>query len=210
MNHEQILKIAQDAACRSGRRGAHSYLPTTAEAARDFGPHGWVLDAIRDALRVQEGQVRLPPGWRMIAQGHDDAMLLGPLPGQKVDIMSLSLPAGSDAYFSFLVDLWHATAHLRSSDPTEPAPLEKKAETNPFKVITMRETTLRDVAATLRSIADDLEKEKWGPVRAAALVLDADSVETFFTGDGEPGPCAHLLFSVAAAKMVQRVLDEKG
>ena len=76
-------------------------------------------------------------------------------------------------------------------------------------LLVMRETNLLDVPATLRNIADCIEAGDYGKANGCAVVLDADTLETFYMGSGEAGPNAHLLFSVGAAKMVARVLDEK-
>jgi len=69
---------------------------------------------------------------------------------------------------------------------------------------------LLDVPATLRRIADDIERGEFGQVNAAALVLDAFELECFFCGSGETGPNAHLLFHAGAAKMMAAVLGGKG
>lgn len=74
----------------------------------------------------------------------------------------------------------------------------------------LRETSLRDIPATLRNIADSIEAGEYGQAHGCAVVLDADLTEVFYTGTGEAGPNAHLLLSVGAAKMVQAVLDAKG
>ena len=73
----------------------------------------------------------------------------------------------------------------------------------------LRETNLLNVPATLRNIADSIEAGMFGDVKGAALVLDADKVDVFYTGTGEAGANAHLLFSIGAAKMVNAVLEVK-
>lgn len=73
----------------------------------------------------------------------------------------------------------------------------------------LREANLQDVPATLREIADSIEAGEYGTAKGCAVVLDADRVHVFYTGTGEAGPNAHLLFSVGAAKMVQVVIDSQ-
>lgn len=74
----------------------------------------------------------------------------------------------------------------------------------------LRETNLLNVPATLRNIADGIEAGNFGVAKGCAVVLEADSIEVFYTGTGEAGPNAHLLFSVGAAKMVTGVLEAHG
>lgn len=77
------------------------------------------------------------------------------------------------------------------------------------KLVVLRETTLRDIPATLRNIAASIEAGAFGKALGCAVVLEADGVEVFYCGDGEAGPNTHLLLSVGAAKMVARVLEGK-
>jgi hypothetical protein len=65
------------------------------------------------------------------------------------------------------------------------------------------------VPATLRAIADAIERGDYGQVLGAALVVDADNLETFYTGTGETAPNAHLLFHAGAAKMMHAVMAYK-
>lgn len=74
----------------------------------------------------------------------------------------------------------------------------------------LRETSLLDVAATLRNIASAIEAGDYGTASGCAVVLDADGLEVFYMGTGEAGPNAHLLLHAGAAKMLQGVLDAKG
>ena len=66
-----------------------------------------------------------------------------------------------------------------------------------------------DVPATLRWIAEQIEAGEYGPVEGAAVVLDADRLRIMWAGKGERGPCAHLLFTLGAARIVAEVLEHK-
>ena len=77
------------------------------------------------------------------------------------------------------------------------------------ELVVMRETNLKDVSATLRNIADAIDNNEYGEVRAAALVLDAYKLEVFFTGDGESGTEAYLLFGMGQYKMAKLIYDMK-
>ena len=76
-------------------------------------------------------------------------------------------------------------------------------------LVVMRETNLHDIPATLREIASGIEAGKFGTANGCVVVLDAQTIEVFYTGTGEAGPNAHLLLHVGAAKMAQGVLEGK-
>lgn len=75
--------------------------------------------------------------------------------------------------------------------------------------VVMRTTNLRDVAATLRNIADDIDSGVIEDVKSCVVVIDALDVETFYCGDGEAGPNAHLLLGVGMHLMQTRLLEYK-
>jgi hypothetical protein len=75
--------------------------------------------------------------------------------------------------------------------------------------VVMRQTNLKDVSATLRIIADAIDSNEYGDVRAAVVVLDAFKLELFFMGEGEAGPETHLLLGVGQHKMAKMILDAK-
>lgn len=78
-------------------------------------------------------------------------------------------------------------------------------------LVVMRETNLLDVPATLRRIADEVERGDFGKIGGAVLVLDGTpTLEVFYMGTGESGPNAHLLLHCGMAKMVVKVLGVKG
>jgi hypothetical protein len=75
--------------------------------------------------------------------------------------------------------------------------------------VVMRTTNQRDVSATLRDIADQIDASTFGEVNACVVVIDAFDVETFYCGDGEAGPNAHLLLGVGQHIMQMRTLKLK-
>jgi len=73
----------------------------------------------------------------------------------------------------------------------------------------LRETNLKNVSATLRNIADDIDHDKYGDVRAACIVLDAFKLQVHFMGAGEAGPEAYLLLGMGQYKMAKLIFEEK-
>ena len=73
----------------------------------------------------------------------------------------------------------------------------------------LRETNLLDVPATLRNIADAIERDEYGAINSAVVVLDGNSIECFYMGTGEAAPNTHLLLGAAQAKMMKAVMDCK-
>ncbi len=63
-------------------------------------------------------------------------------------------------------------------------------------------TNFRQVAATLRVIADGLDKGEYGEVTEAAVVMKVpDGIDMFGLGAGQTGATTALLFHAAAIKM---------
>jgi len=74
----------------------------------------------------------------------------------------------------------------------------------------IRETNLLDVPATLRNLADAMEKGQFGAINGCVVVWDCeDGLEVSYCGPGDAGPNAHLLLHAGAAKMMHLVLAEK-
>ena len=74
----------------------------------------------------------------------------------------------------------------------------------------LRDTTLRDIPATLRALADEVEGGKFGKAESCVVVIDAEyALEVSFCGSGEAAPNAHLLLHAGAAKMMHAVISEK-
>lgn len=75
-------------------------------------------------------------------------------------------------------------------------------------LVVMRETNLHDVAATLREIANGIDRGDFGRAHGCVVVLEADALDVFYAGTGEAGPRAHLLLHTGAAKMLAGVLSD--
>lgn len=74
----------------------------------------------------------------------------------------------------------------------------------------LRETTLLDVPAVLRNLAEAMERGDYGTVNGCVVVWDSEEgLDVSYSGTGEAGPNAHLLLHAGAAKMMQAVMDGK-
>lgn len=71
----------------------------------------------------------------------------------------------------------------------------------------MRETTLKDIPATLRNIADSIERGDIGQATGCAVAIEADQFAVYYAGSGEAGPRVVLLLATAQAKIIQGVLE---
>lgn len=60
MTDEELIAIARQAAIDSTHR--YSYMPTTSEAATQWFPHRWVIDALRAVLAQEAGKCE-PVAW---------------------------------------------------------------------------------------------------------------------------------------------------
>jgi hypothetical protein len=69
------------------------------------------------------------------------------------------------------------------------------------------ESNYRDVVATLRVIADEIESGKHGKVGEVALVLLGDELSVFGMGPDSDRTTVHYLLCGGAARMVQALLD---
>lgn len=74
----------------------------------------------------------------------------------------------------------------------------------------LRETSLLDIPAVLRNLADAMERGDYGQVHGCVVVWDADGVEVSYSGTGEAAPNAFLLLHAGAAKMMAAVTEGKG
>lgn len=74
-----------------------------------------------------------------------------------------------------------------------------------LKVITLRETTLRDSPSKLRQLADAIERGEYGNVGCVGVVLLGNSLEVFGFGDGikDDGvaPSVATLFRAGALRL---------
>ena len=73
-------------------------------------------------------------------------------------------------------------------------------EQPPLKVVPLQESNYRDIVATLRVIADQIESGEYGNVNDAALVIKGDVFEVFHTGQGDI-ELAHFMFACAQRKL---------
>lgn len=78
-----------------------------------------------------------------------------------------------------------------------------------LKVIQMRESTLRDVPAVLRKIADEVERGEHGHVTCCAIAMLGQTFDVFACGDGIQqdgmGPSAALMFHAAALRFAKQI-----
>ena len=73
-------------------------------------------------------------------------------------------------------------------------------------VKTLYESNFRDVPATLRRIADEIEAGSYGEVGCAGLVLLGDSLEVFGMGPDSEAPSVALVLNAGAMKLTMPVL----
>lgn len=67
-------------------------------------------------------------------------------------------------------------------------------------------TNYRDVPATLRNIAKGIEEGQYGDVKQVVVAIQGSTLDIFHSGEGD-AESAHLLFSCAARKLENAVLD---
>lgn len=77
----------------------------------------------------------------------------------------------------------------------------------PPKLHVMRETNLKDIPATLREIADSIERGDIGNATGCAVAVEADDFAVYYAGNGEAGPRVVLLLATAQAKIINGVLE---
>lgn len=75
------------------------------------------------------------------------------------------------------------------------------------EVVTAYETNFRDVPATLRVIADEIEAGKHGDVGQCAVVLLGETCEVFGAGFDCDGSSIAVLLQAGAMRMVREVAD---
>lgn len=73
-------------------------------------------------------------------------------------------------------------------------------------VKTLYESNFRDVPATLRRIADEIEAGSYGDVGCAGLVLLGGSLEVFGMGPDSEAPSVALVLNAGAMKLTMPVL----
>lgn len=79
---------------------------------------------------------------------------------------------------------------------------EKKPD---LHIVELYPSNFRDVPATLRVVADDIEAGKYGTVGELALVLMGDAVEVFGMGPEACGTSTVCLLQAGALRIVRMV-----
>jgi hypothetical protein len=73
-------------------------------------------------------------------------------------------------------------------------------------VKTIYESNFRDVPATLRRIADEIEAGNYGEVSCVGLALLGDSLEVFGIGPDSEAPSVALVLNAGVMKLTMPVL----
>lgn len=74
-------------------------------------------------------------------------------------------------------------------------------------VRTIYETNYRDVPATLREIANQIEAGKYGAVGSVGLVLLGDTLEVFGIGPDSEAPSTALILNAGAMKLTMPIIN---
>lgn len=75
------------------------------------------------------------------------------------------------------------------------------------EVVPIYESSLLDVPAKLRKLADDLDAGTYGVPGCCAVALLADNLIVFGFGPDSGGPSVHILLSAACRTLEQGILD---
>lgn len=78
------------------------------------------------------------------------------------------------------------------------------------EVVTLYDTNARDIVASIRKLADDIEAGDYGDVREVALAMAGDKLHVFGWGPEQDGATTQLLLVCGAQKLVKAVIDELG
>lgn len=78
--------------------------------------------------------------------------------------------------------------------PCAGAGVESLASKPDLKVVTLHATNFRDVAGTLRQLADDIEAGRYGDVESCGVVIHGDGLNMFGAGPNSEAPTIALLF----------------
>ena len=76
-----------------------------------------------------------------------------------------------------------------------------------LKVVTLQESNFRDPSATLRVIADNIEKGEYGNVGCVGVVLLGDTVEVFGMGSDSEPPSVALLLNAGVMRLTKSIAD---
>lgn len=72
-------------------------------------------------------------------------------------------------------------------------------------IFTLYKANMRDPVATLRVIADEIERGEWGDVGTLAVVLLGDTMEVFGAGRDSDGTSVAVLLQAGVARIVRAV-----
>jgi hypothetical protein len=75
-------------------------------------------------------------------------------------------------------------------------------EVSDSNVVALYETNYRDVPATLRVIADEIEAGKYGEVSCLAVALLGDTMEVFGLGPDSDGTASASLLQAGALRII--------
>lgn len=73
------------------------------------------------------------------------------------------------------------------------------------EVITLYETNFREPVATLRKIADEIERGEYGEVGCLAVALLGDTFEVFGAGVDSDGPAVSTLLQAGVTRIVNSI-----
>lgn len=74
-----------------------------------------------------------------------------------------------------------------------------------LRVVTLHESSLRDVPAKLRQLADQIEAGQYGHVSSCAAALLGSTFEVFSWGDDSSAPSASLLFQAGVQRIAKAI-----
>ena len=74
-----------------------------------------------------------------------------------------------------------------------------------IKVVDFPHTSLHDVPAKLRQLADDIENGIYGPVGSCGVAVFGDTLEIFGFGQDSSGPTINLLFQAAVTRFASEI-----
>lgn len=75
------------------------------------------------------------------------------------------------------------------------------------ELVTLRETTLQDVAAHLRKLADAVERGEYGEVGCCAVAMLGNTLTVFAYGADGAGPSAACTLHAGFLQLQQAMLD---
>jgi hypothetical protein len=77
------------------------------------------------------------------------------------------------------------------------------------ELVILHESTLHDVPAKLRKIAEDVENNVYGPVGCCGVVVMGDQINTFGMGPDSEGPSVAMVL-YAGFMQLARMIEDHG